>query len=161
MFNGKGAGEMVRKVFVLSMLVVAGASLSGCATGRKQTETDLQGLKSQVSSLEAQLQAKDEELYSLKEELARSQEIRESAPVTKKAARRKYVPEVKSRPSVKQIQAALLNAGYDPGPVDGKMGKKTRQAIRDFQAAHNLTVDGKVGKKTWSLMREYVEQKLK
>jgi hypothetical protein len=152
---------MVRKVFVFSLMVLVGVSLSGCATGRRQTQTELQGLKNQVSSLEAQLQAKDEELYSLKEELSRAQEVKESTSVAKKTGRRKYVPEVKSRPSVKQIQVALLNAGYDPGTVDGKMGKKTRQAIRDFQSAHNLSVDGKVGKKTWSLMREYVEQKIK
>jgi peptidoglycan hydrolase-like protein with peptidoglycan-binding domain len=39
--------------------------------------------------------------------------------------------------------------------VDGKMGKQTRKAVRDFQRANGLVVDGKVGKKTWSLLEPY------
>jgi hypothetical protein len=33
----------------------------------------------------------------------------------------------------RQIQAALLRLGYDPGPVDGSFGSLTRAAIRRFQ----------------------------
>ncbi|MCM8792068.1 MAG: peptidoglycan-binding protein, partial [Candidatus Omnitrophica bacterium] len=59
------------------------------------------------------------------------------------------------------IQIALKNAGYNPGEIDGKMGKQTRQAIRAFQKANGLVVDGKVGKRTWSLLREYLYKKAK
>jgi carboxyl-terminal processing protease len=56
---------------------------------------------------------------------------------------------------------ALKNAGYDPGKIDGKMGKQSSEAIKAFQKANNLPVDGKVGKKTWSLLRDYLNKKVK
>jgi peptidoglycan hydrolase-like protein with peptidoglycan-binding domain len=39
-----------------------------------------------------------------------------------------------------KIQQALKDKGFDPGPVDGKAGPKTRDAIRAFQKANNLHV---------------------
>jgi N-acetylmuramoyl-L-alanine amidase len=45
---------------------------------------------------------------------------------------------------VSGIQARLFNLGYPPGPIDGKLGPKTRAAIRAFQEAQGLTVDGEV-----------------
>jgi hypothetical protein len=32
------------------------------------------------------------------------------------------------------VQAQLVAAGYDPGPVDGQVGTRTRQALEEFQA---------------------------
>lgn len=40
------------------------------------------------------------------------------------------------------IQRALADLGHDPGPADGKMGSKTRAAIRDAQRELRLKVDG-------------------
>lgn len=59
----------------------------------------------------------------------------------------------------KQIQLALKNAGFDPGPIDGKIGKKTRRAIREFQKAKELKVDGVVGEKTWSELKKYLKER--
>ncbi len=56
----------------------------------------------------------------------------------------------------RQIQTALKNAGYDPGPIDGKIGAKTRKAVKDFQAANGLKADGKVGPKTWAKLNAYI-----
>ncbi|MCR9137483.1 MAG: peptidoglycan-binding protein [Alphaproteobacteria bacterium] len=41
------------------------------------------------------------------------------------------------------IQQLLAELGYDPGPVDGKPGKRTRAAIRAFQQSEGLAADGK------------------
>ena len=142
-------------VFVLAFLV----SLSGCATARKQTDLEIQGLKNQISVLESQLQSKDEEINSLKESLTSKPQPQEET--VKSAKRKKVIGEVKSRPSVRQVQIALTNAGFDPGHVDGKMGRQTREAVRAFQTANNLPADGKVGRKTWSLLKEYLYQKVK
>ncbi len=38
------------------------------------------------------------------------------------------------------IQAALAAKGYQPGPIDGQMGAKTRKAIREYQAATGFDV---------------------
>lgn len=35
---------------------------------------------------------------------------------------------------VRDIQRALLAAGYDPGPVDGIMGPRTKSALRKYIA---------------------------
>ncbi len=44
--------------------------------------------------------------------------------------------------NVTVIQAALAAKGYDPGPIDGQMGAKTREAIRQYQAATGFEVTG-------------------
>ncbi len=147
---------MLKKWVILSILVIFVFSLTGCATARKQRDLEVQGLRNQISVLEAQIQSKDEEINSLKETSAKSQE-----EATKQISRKKVIGEVKSRPNVKQIQIALVNAGYNPGSLDGRMGKQTRQAIKAFQRANNLAVDGKAGKQTWSLLSKYLYQKVK
>lgn len=150
----------MRKWGAFLVLAVFVFSLAGCATGRKEKEMEIQGLRNQVSVLEAQVQAKDSEISSLSDALAKADTEKE-AFVKTKAARKKAISEIKSRPSVKQIQAALSNAGYYPGAIDGRMGGITRQAIKAFQKANNLPADGKVGKQTWALLKEYLEKKLK
>lgn len=48
----------------------------------------------------------------------------------------------------REVQAALLSLGYDPGPIDGIAGAKTKAAVRAFQSSHRLHVDGVVGPRT-------------
>ena len=43
---------------------------------------------------------------------------------------------------VKDIQRMLTELGYRPGKIDGKMGDRTRQAIRRYQSNTGLIVDG-------------------
>lgn len=50
--------------------------------------------------------------------------------------------------NVADLQRALLARGFDPGPVDGQMGAKTRAAIRTFQMKSGLVVDGVAGPAT-------------
>ena len=58
----------------------------------------------------------------------------------------------------KDVQAALKNAGFYAGSVDGKMGPKTKKAIEEFQKAKGLKADGKVGPKTWAELEKYLAQ---
>lgn len=53
-----------------------------------------------------------------------------------------------SASQVRQVQAALQKQGFDPGPVDGMMGPKTREAIRRFQRAKGLQITGTMDTKT-------------
>jgi hypothetical protein len=41
-----------------------------------------------------------------------------------------------------ELQQRLVQRGFDIGNVDGKLGAKTRSAVRDFQAQAGLTPDG-------------------
>ena len=55
-------------------------------------------------------------------------------------------------------QKILRRLGYDIGTtgIDGKYGKKTEAAIRQFQEEHGLEpIDGKVGVKTWTMLEKY------
>lgn len=65
-------------------------------------------------------------------------------------------PTVPAKMTNENIQRALKAAGYDPGPIDGKIGKKTKAAIIDFQKANGLTADGKVGPKTWTKLSGFL-----
>lgn len=50
--------------------------------------------------------------------------------------------------SVKQIQQALKDKGFDPGDVDGVLGRNTIAAVKLFQRQQGLNADGIVGPKT-------------
>ena len=45
---------------------------------------------------------------------------------------------------IEQAQAQLTRLGFDAGSADGKLGPKTRQAVRTFQATAGLAVTGKI-----------------
>ena len=55
-----------------------------------------------------------------------------------------------------KVQAALKNAGYYTGAVDGKIGSKTREAIKAFQSASGLKADGVVGPGTWEKLKKFL-----
>ena len=46
---------------------------------------------------------------------------------------------------VKVLQSDLLKLGFNPGPIDGIFGSKTKSAVQAFQSRVNLTSDGIVG----------------
>ena len=74
-----------------------------------------------------------------------------SAPATQKPKPSKP----KADPAmVREIQKHLARLGYDPGPVDGLMGKRTRRAIESYQDRHNhLRADGQPSKTLLNMLR--------
>ncbi len=58
--------------------------------------------------------------------------------------------------SNRDIQSALKNAGYYSGTIDGKLGKMSKKAIREFQFDHSLKVDGIPGQITQQALAEYL-----
>jgi lytic murein transglycosylase len=58
-----------------------------------------------------------------------------------------------SRAERREIQQYLLNRGYDIGQVDGLIGDKTRQAIRDEQIRMGLNPTGRAGQQTLQAFR--------
>lgn len=59
--------------------------------------------------------------------------------------------------TTKEIQIALKNAGFDPGAIDGRLGPRTQQAVKEFQRAKGLKIDGKVGPQTWAELGRYLK----
>jgi peptidoglycan hydrolase-like protein with peptidoglycan-binding domain len=45
---------------------------------------------------------------------------------------------------ISRAQEELRELGYDPGPVDGIMGSRTRQALRQYQRDYNLPATGRL-----------------
>lgn len=141
--------ERVGQFLIIGCVVV---TLAGCATMRKKENPETLAMKDQVADLQKQVQQKDAEIESLRRALSRTTE--EKYAVAKKE---RSIEESSTVPSVTQIQTALCNAGYTI-EVDGKLGRQTRAAIKDFQKANGLTVDGKVGKKTWAQLEPYLNK---
>jgi membrane protein involved in colicin uptake len=56
------------------------------------------------------------------------------------------------RPSsdVRAAQQVLRGKGFDPGPIDGKMGPRTSAAVKEFQHKENLTETGTLDAETQS-----------
>jgi len=140
----------MKKVFLVIFAAIFVSTAAGCATAPKQNN-EMEGLRNQISTLEEQVKVKDDEIANLKEELTKS------TP----AIRETGTAEGCMKTSPKAIQTALKNTGYYNGPIDGFIGKQTRDAIKAFQKANNLKVDGRVGSKTWSILKNYLEKKVK
>jgi len=142
----------IKRIFVLFLLVGFVFVIGGCATAvKKSSDLEEQSLRNQISLLESQIELKDGEISELKDviwELNKEQEVKSEKVVD-------------SKPSTKNIQMALTSAGFDPGRIDGKMGKRTRDAVCAFQTANDLKVDGKVGKETWGLLQMFLEESIK
>ena len=134
-------------------------TLAGCAAGRKEAAGDPTQIR--ITQLEEQLQQKDEELNDLKDQVQiLSEDVKKKDSAKKSGGfegvvNKDGILRVDVNPD--QVQLALKNAGYYNGPVDGKLGGKTKKAIAEFQKAHNLNADGVIGKKTWNTLKTYLK----
>ena len=136
--------------FLVSLLFVV-----GCATTRaRRPEAATTDLQNQVTQLQSEIQAKDQQIQELQYQLQGSQSALQntSASSTGTKASKSSLVRVPGI-SVEDVQRALARAGFDPGPVDGRMGTKTKSALKDFQRKNNLKADGIVGERTWSYLR--------
>lgn len=125
-------------MFTRMILVIFIAfAITGCATSSKK-----QAAQSQPAAQESYLRDYDDVLVSDNYE---------------KPAQKNY-PEKAVQLSPKQIQRALKSAGYYQGPIDGKIGSKTKAAIIKFQKAIGLKADGIVGKRTSMELNKYLSR---
>jgi hypothetical protein len=58
--------------------------------------------------------------------------------------RTRVSPAPMSRAEVRRAQELLAELGFDPGPIDGLVGPRTRTAVQGFEAAQGLPVSGEV-----------------
>lgn len=50
---------------------------------------------------------------------------------------------------IRMVQLVLEDEGFDPGPIDGILGPKTREAIKKFQMEKELEPTGEIDEQTF------------
>ncbi|MGD8963071.1 MAG: peptidoglycan-binding domain-containing protein [Desulfobacterales bacterium] len=70
-----------------------------------------------------------------------------------------FTAEQEERLQIAQVQTSLLQLGYNVGKVDGKLGSKTRAAIKAFQKKQQLSVNGKVSQQLLEQLKMAIENK--
>lgn len=98
----------------------------------------------------------------LKAAIERQQTATKKAETDKKAAAHnakvKTFYSKMSDSDKRALQDMLKVAGYYKGEVDGLIGLKTLEALRQFQAAQKLTVDSMAGRNTFDALRAATRQ---
>ena len=137
----------------LLTLAMGSVLISGCAGPRYARE--ITRLKSDVGLLDQRVNQLERAGFRTPQSSWPGESWRQpSAPAARTSARPAAVP---AQPSSRDIQRALRNAGFSSGPIDGKLGARTRQAIREFQGVNGLQVDGIVGKRTWAKLAPFLD----
>ncbi len=49
---------------------------------------------------------------------------------------------------IRRVQSSLKDKGFDPGPIDGMMGRRTSDALSAFQRSQGLEQTGAIGPRT-------------
>ena len=82
------------------------------------------------------------------EDIAAETEVEAPAAVNPPATEIVVAAEDEAGPTsqalVLAVQKLLTQMGYEPGPIDGLLGRKTHQAVKVFQADTGAAVDGAV-----------------
>ena len=144
----------------LAVLIATAGLAGGCAEGQHsqmlhQLRSDIGVLDQRVSRLEraglGQSSSQPAAAALPAEPAAQPQ-----APIAPPPAPQAPAPMLK--PTKREIQQALKNAGFYQGTVDGRIGSHTREAVKEFQRSHGLKVDGVVGRQTWEQLAPYLDQ---
>lgn len=166
---------MKNRIFLLSVFsFLLSISFSGCTT-MNQSSGQSKLLQQRVVELERELARKDQELANLRydsgnyevgtsnfqeivfdEKLLKEFEESDPVKITKSSKQECSSSDKYVKKTSYNIQRALKYAGCYSGRIDGKIGKYTKRAIRNFQRQKGLKVDGIVGKRTWSALKCYL-----
>jgi murein L,D-transpeptidase YcbB/YkuD len=158
---------------LLSISILA-LALSGCAS--TQTKTHNEQIETRVTDLEKNVQAKDAEIVDLQYQVkdlsskldatkpAESDQVSKDSQSSPDQADSLKLPEVSDKTQIirvkvspEKVQRALKSAGVYTGPVDGKIGPGTKEAIIEFQKSHGLRADGVLGRKTWEELKTFLK----
>ena len=140
-------GDLMKKFGFIILVLAVSAYLFGCGK-KQQTLEEMQEPMSMESLSTTGTQAPIESKTPAIQPTTTA-----AAPTTVAEPKLEAMPPAGPyKPSTKEIQATLKNAGYYTGKVDGKKGPMTKKAIEEFQKANGLEADGKVGPKSWTAL---------
>jgi chromosome segregation ATPase len=117
----------------------------------RQSAGDLQRVQGQLASVQEQVKGLEQTRAQLNDSISQAQARLASSLGTSDDQRASQTGATSpaDRPiRVDAAQEALTKLGYGPLTSDGKMGRRTRQAIEAFERAQGLTVTGDLGSTT-------------
>ncbi len=126
---------------MLGMVGLVVLALAGCSTTKGASAS----LENRVQVLEGRVQVLEGDVQSQSMTGSESMSLSSSSGATSETMTKK------------QIQEALKNAGYYDGTVDGKIGPRSKEAIKDFQRDNGLKVDGVAGRNTKEKLIKYLQ----
>ena len=132
------------------VLVIA----SGCAS-KKKTSKQISALEAQVGVLTDEVSRLDQSLQEVRGGVQAQGESASPARISGSSGSIYRTPSGFELPS-NNIQAALKNAGYYQGNVDGKIGSASKDALKAFQKDNGLEADGVCGRRTWDKLKPYL-----
>ena len=151
---------------LLGIVFIAG--IAGCATTRNKPASDQ--LQARVTELEKKIEEKDSEIVDLQYEvkdLSSKVETSSSKTVVSSSSDDASTPApavarsagdaIRVNTTAEKVQAALKNAGFYTGKIDGKIGAGTKAAIVAFQKSKGLKADGVIGRKTWDALKQNLQ----
>lgn len=182
---GVERAEDMRRLGVGAPLLAA-AVLAGCAGGelageQESLRAELARLRGRVARLETELELQSRRVRAVSERvslavsaeglavgravaLARAREEKPEAgkaETSEKAAGRPQAEKTGSipfDPFTLKVQKALKRAGHVPGPLDGKKGRLTTEAIKAFQKENTLPETGMADEATWARLKGWLEE---
>jgi peptidoglycan hydrolase-like protein with peptidoglycan-binding domain len=83
-----------------------------------------------------------------KEQMGAYDRMKRDGEMRSHNGRHARIGQTMSMEEARAAQEALRTKGFDPGPVDGKFGPRTTQALRDFQKQEGLRVTGRLDGET-------------
>gem|GEM_PF-1713472 len=141
---------MLRRYLMILFLVLP---IAGCAGLSETGETG-----KRIDVLEKKVVVLDERQTITEDRLTENEK-----KITAPQAAVREAPREKKKTAIsmsrKKIQGILRDAGYYRGPIDGKMGKKTKKALKDFQTDNGLSPDGIAGPATKEALLRCMSQK--
>lgn len=141
----------MKRFVVLMAVVFAATSLVGCSKKKTDETASMEGLNGVVSENVVSVTEQGNQSAESVPVVVENADMAAQAPVEPAAS-------VAGKPSPKDIQQALKNAGLYNGKIDGTIGPKTKKAIEAFQTQNGLKADGKVGSKTWKALSAYLNK---
>jgi len=137
--TGKSSGEAVEST---AEPMVEKTTEAGESTAKQAVEKTTEAGESMVK------QAVEKTTEASQDLMSKAETATTAAVATVKEPASKALDVVKTTSTqVRKIQQALLDAGFNPGPVDGMIGSKTMAALESFQKQKGLAV-GQITKET-------------
>lgn len=83
----------------------------------------------------------------MKKEIGAAEKTRQKGAEIKEQVRDK-ITGGRGSDDIREAQQALKAEGFDPGPIDGRLGPQTKAALSEYQTKENLKVTGRLDSQT-------------